>query len=140
MRPSNDPQFRSSGDLLIVVQPEGAGIEADEATDLDWSMHVIKELDKHYPGHPWIVSFQGGALIVRHVDIAHAVTMKTGKSGFGSVLPPHRGGSLKEILPSAVRFAGELLEAFQMPRGRYNPHEYPAICPDWPRGKRANFT
>jgi hypothetical protein len=137
---ANDPKFhRTSGDTLLVVQGQGGGIQPDEKDDEVAGLEVAQALDKHYPGHPWIVGFQGGALIIRHIDIANAVTMKTGKSGFGAVLPPHRQQSRKKTIESAVRFAGEMLEAFSMPRGKYDLAN-PAKCPDWKRGKTAGFT
>jgi hypothetical protein len=138
MTPANDPKFRKAGEVLLVIQPEGRGIEREEATDEEYAMEVAMELEKHYPGHAWIVSFQGGALILRNVEIAHAVMVKTGKSGFGSVMPPHRMGSKQETKRNAVRFAGELLEAFQIPRGRWDPQNVP-VCPDWKRGKTSGF-
>jgi hypothetical protein len=130
---------KTSGDLLIVVSGEGAGIQKDEGTDEDWAGAISQALDAHYPGHPWIVAFQGKALILRHVEIAHAVMMATGKSGFGSVLPPHRYGTRKEAIASAVKGAGEMLEAFGMPRGKWNEGTPPKV-PDWNRGKTAGFT
>lgn len=140
MKPANDPIFKhDSGGLLLVVQPEGAGVQKDERDEQEWALEIAQALDKHYPGHPWIVSFQGQALIVRHVEIAHAVMMKTGKSGFGAVLPPHRQGTRKEAIASAVRFGGELLEAFKMPRGKWDP-AHPPVVPDWKRGKTTGFT
>ena len=140
MKVANEPVFRhTSGDLLLVSQPEGAGVQEDERDEEVWGLEVMQALDRHYPGHPWMVSFQGGALIIRHLEIAHAVMMKTGKNGFGSVLPPHRQGSKKALVESAVRGAGEMLEAFRMPRGRWD-EAHPPICPDWNRGKTAGFT
>lgn len=140
MKVANDPRFGKAGeDTVLVITPEGGGIKPEEATDEAWTLEIARALDEHYPGHPWIVSFQGGALIVRHVQIAHAVMMRTGKQGFGSVLPPHKQGSRKEAIASAVRFAGELLEAFQIPRGRWR-EECAPVCPDWNRGKTAGFT
>lgn len=140
MKAANEPTFRKAGgDLLLVVQPEGAGIEDKERDEQEWGLEIAQALDKHYPGHPWVVSFQGGALIIRHIEIAHAVMMKTGKNGFGSVLPNHKQGTRKECVANAVRFGGELLEAFRMPRGKWDP-AHPPVCPDWKRGKTQGFT
>jgi hypothetical protein len=140
VRGANDPSFYHANDgLLLVVQGEGAGIEERERTDNEWALEIAQALDKAYPGHPWLVSFQGGALIVRHIEIAHAVMMKTGRSGFGSVLPPHRMESRKAVVESAVKNAGEMLECFRMPRGAWSI-DYPPVVPDWRRGKSAGFT
>ena len=140
MKVANEPTFhRTSGDTLLVVQPEGAGVEPEERDEEAWGLEIAQALDKHYPGHPWMVSFQGGALIIRHIEIAHAVMMKTGKSGFGSVLPPHRQGRRRDVVASAVKNAGEMLECFRMPRGKWDP-AYPPQVPEWQRGKTAGFT
>ena len=125
--------------VTLLVTPEGAGILPEEATDELWSLDIARALERHYPGHPWVVGFQGGALIVRHMQIADAVMLKTGRQGFGSVLPPHRQGTRKEALEAAVRHGGELLETFGMPRGSWR-EECPPRCPNWQRGKSSGFT
>lgn len=136
----NDPTFhKDSGGLLLVSQPQGGGIKDEERDEEVLGLEVAQALNKHYPGHPWIVAFQGGALIVRHIDIGNAVALKTGKSGFGAVLPPHRQESRKSVMESAVRFGGEMLETFGMPRGKWDLAT-PPVCPDWKRGKTAGFT
>lgn len=140
MKVANDPKFHVTNDgTLLVLQPEGAGIQKEEETDSEWALEIAQALDRHYPGHPWCVSFQGGAIIIRHVEIAHQVMLKTGRSGFGSVLPPHKYGSRKEAIESAVRHGGEMLECFKMPRGKWDPAN-PPVVPDWKRGKTAGFT
>ena len=136
---SSDPTIRKdSSGLLLVSEGQGAGIQQDESYDETLALEVAQALDRHYPGHPWIVTFQARGLFLRHIDIANAVTFKTGKNGFGSLLPQHRMESRKQVIASAVRFAGELLEAFGMPRGRWDPAQ-PARCPDWKRGQTGGF-
>lgn len=133
---SNDAKYVNAGDALLIVQPDGAGILPEERDEEKWATEIAHELDKHYPGHPWVVSFSGGALIVRHIEISHAVMMTIGKQGFGSVLPPHRQGRLKDVLHSAVMNAGEMLECFSMPRGKWSI-EYPPLVPaNWKRGQK----
>ena len=38
----------------------------EEATDRDIAMQVRVALERHYPDHPWSVTFSGHALVVRH--------------------------------------------------------------------------
>ena len=40
MTPANDPKFRKAGEVLLVIQPEGRGIEREEATDEEYAMEV----------------------------------------------------------------------------------------------------
>ena len=129
----------NTGETLLLVTPEGGGIGPEEETDELWALDVARELDRHYPGHPWRVSFSGGALVVRHDQIGWAVACKTGRQGFGTLLPRHRQGTRLEVLEAARKHAGELLEAFGMPRGAWR-EDCPPICPDWKRGKTQGFT
>jgi hypothetical protein len=93
--------------------------DPDEAQDLAKALEIGKILERHYPNHPWVISFQSHALIIRHLPIANAVTMAAGKEGFGSVLPPNMV-TAKNLNDEVVRFAGALLEAFQLPRGPWD--------------------
>lgn len=140
MKPANEATYhRTAGDALLITQPEGAGIEESERDEERWGLEIAQALDKHYPGHPWMVSFQGSALIIRHLEIAHRVMLATGRNGFGTVLPPHRQGTLKEVIASAIHGAGEMLECFKMPRGRWD-EAHPPQVPDWPHGKSQGFS
>lgn len=93
--------------------------DPDEAADLVKALEIGKILERHYPNHPWVISFQSHALIIRHLPIANAVTMATGKEGFGSVLPPNMV-TAKNLNDEVVRFAGAMLEAFSLPRGAWD--------------------
>jgi hypothetical protein len=93
--------------------------DPDEAADLAQALEIGKILERHYPNHPWMISFQSHALIIRHLPIANAVTMVTGKEGFGSVLPPGLV-TPKKLTAEVVRHAGALLEAFGLPRGPWD--------------------
>lgn len=93
--------------------------DPDEAADLAKALEIGKILERHYPNHPWVISFQSHALIIRHLPIANAVTMATGKEGFGSVLPPNIV-TAKNLNDEVVRFAGAMLEAFSLPRGAWD--------------------
>jgi hypothetical protein len=94
--------------------------DADEASDLKAALEIGRVLERHYPNHPWMISFSSHALVIRHLPIANAVAMATGKEGFGSVLPPHKASSYKSLAQEAVRHAGALLEQFSLPRGAWD--------------------
>ena len=93
----------------------------EEATDRDIAMQVRVALERHYPDHPWSVTFSGHALVIRHGLIAGAIKDCTGFPNFGSLLPKDKLGNPKSIVKSAVKFGGGLLEAFGMKRGRLEP-------------------
>lgn len=111
--------------------------DADEASLLSIAKHVGDALNKHYPNHPWVVGFQGGAIVVRHLVIAAEVERVIGKGGFSSLLPKDKLGTPKEITRSAVEFGGQLLETFGLKRGAW--HGEPPIVPGWNRGKHKDF-
>jgi hypothetical protein len=103
--------------------------DPDESRDLELALACTQALEKAYPNHFWIVSFAGHNLIVRHVAIANAITLTTGKEGFGSLLPRNKIGTVHEACASAVKFGGALLEAFKLPRVA-DGETYPTIPAD----------
>lgn len=113
---------------LLVLEPG----DADEQSDMQIAMQVGDALNKHYPDHPWVISVQGRAIIIRHLAIAAEVAAKIHREGFGAVLPKDGLGTPKEITASAVSFGGQLLEAFQLPRGKWDGRD--PVCPAWDRG------
>ena len=112
--------------------------DLSEASDMAIAKQVGEALMKAYPNHPWIVGVQGGGLIVRHMAIANAVTFALGKEGFSSLLPRNKLGTPTEITKTAVRFGGELLEAFGMKRGAWDGSE-PIVPIGWNRRKTSGF-
>lgn len=92
----------------------------DEGSDRDLALRVGDALSRLYPDHPWIVSFQGRALVVRHMAIASAVREKLGRDGFGAVLKPNDMRTHSQTVQTAMRFGGLLLEAFGLPRGKWD--------------------
>jgi len=102
---------------------EGGEFDASEITDISLAEQVGAALNDHYPNHPWVISVQGGSLVLRHLSIAGAVAMATGDAGFSSLLPRNKLGTPKEVAQTAVRFGGELLEAFSLKRGAWHGEE-----------------
>jgi len=101
----------------------------DEWTELQLSVQVGEALNRHYPNHPWVIGFQGRAIIIRHLAIADSVARKIGRQGFGALLPREKMGTPKEVARQAVMFGGQLLEAFGLPRGAWDGRD--PVCPDW---------
>lgn len=104
-------------DRVVRVLENG---NADEASDKQLAMEIGEILQKEYPNHPWVVGFQGRGLVIRHLSIASEVERLIGRGGFASLLPPDKLGTPKEIRQSVIKFAGELLEAFDLPRGPWD--------------------
>lgn len=111
--------------------------DPEEQLDMDLAKRIGETLEQHYPNHPWIVCVQGRALIIRHLAIAFAVESRIGRSGFGSVLPRKAGDTHKSLTQCAIKFGGELLEAFSLPRGAWDGRD--PVVPDWNRRKERDF-
>jgi len=89
----------------------------EEIHELHTAMAVGEALEKAYPNHPWLVCFQGGALMIRHLPIADEWKNATGKDGMCFLLPKDKLGTPKEIVKSAIKAGGQMLEAFGLKRG-----------------------
>ncbi len=112
--------------------------DANEFSDMQLAEYIGDELQKAYPNHPWIIGFQGGALVIRHLAIASEVSRVIGKEGFASLLPRNKLGTPKEIRKSAIEFGGQLLEAFSLPRGPWDGRL--PIVPNWKPKQAQNFS
>ena len=113
--------------------------DPEEATQLALAQKVGDSLNQAYPNHPWVIGFQGGGIVVRHLSIAGAVANALGKEGFASLLPKNKLGTPDEIRESCIRFGGELLEAFELPRGAWDGRE-PQVPKAWRYKQTSNFT
>jgi len=118
-----------------MMNPEGemrlieAG-NADEALDLQKAKEVATTLEKHYPDHPWLISFQGRALIIRHLAISDTVREEMGREGFGFVLKHIDSSSATELAKNAVMAGGQMLEAFGLPRAAWKGQD-PILPAGW---------
>ena len=101
--------------------------DEDEHTDMQRAIEIGRILERTYPNHPFIVSFQGRALVLRHVAIAAEVARVLGREGFGTLLPENKMRTPTELTHTVKIFAGELLEAFGLPRGAWDGR--PPIVP-----------
>lgn len=111
--------------------------DPDEALDLEKARQVGEVLCKHYPNHPWIVSFQGRALIVRHAAISNAVVMQLGRDGFGFVLKHNNLPTSSSLAHNAMIAGGQMLEAFGLKRGPWDGSA-PVVPKEWKR-RQENF-
>lgn len=109
-------------DLRVLEQGD-----EDEASDRDLAIQIGQVLEREYPNHPFIIGFQGRGLVIRHLAIASEMARIIGREGFATLLPREKLGTPKEVTHAAVMFAGELLEAFQLPRGAWDGR--PPIVP-----------
>jgi hypothetical protein len=111
---------------------------ADEALDLQKAKEVAQTLEKHYPNHPWLISFQGRALVVRHLAISDLVRNDLGRDGFGFVLKHLSTYSASDLARNAVNAGGQMLEAFGLKRGAWKGEE-PVIPAGWKAKRPETF-
>ena len=102
-------------DLKVIEQGD-----PEELTLLNIAKEVGDALMKHYPNHPWLVCFQGGALLVRHQAITDEWKAVTGKEGMCFLLPAEKLRGAKQVAHSAVVAGGQMLEAFGLKRGAWS--------------------
>lgn len=122
-------------DAQIITMEAG---DADEISDLVLAKQIGEALNNVYPNHPWVVGFQGRGLVIRHLSIAGEVSRVLGKDGFSSLLPRDKLGTHKQVVKAATMFGGELLEAFGLPRGRWDGRT-PVVPRAWTHGKQDKF-
>lgn len=105
---------------------------------MELATRIGEALNRVYPDHPWMISFQGEGLVIRHLAIANAVAMELGREGFSSLLPRDKLGTYGEMMHTVMRFGGELLEAFGLPRGRWDGRA-PVVPKNWKHKQDRNF-
>jgi hypothetical protein len=113
--------------------------DVDEASDCELAQHIGRALQDAYPDHPWVVGFQGRALVIRHLGIASEVHRVIGRDGFAARLDRAKLGTPKQVSHSATMMGGQLLEAFGLPRGRWDGRT-PQVPVAWGYKKEKDFT
>ena len=113
---------------ILVTEP---GYDS-EASDQAKAITVGEALNRCYPNHFWVVSFQGHALIVRHMLISGFVKEFLDQDGFGFLLPNAATDTPQQLAHAAMHAGGQMLEAFGMPRGAWHGEE-PVIPAGWVR-------
>jgi hypothetical protein len=109
-----------------------------ESIDLQKAHEVAQTLERTYPAHPWLVSFQGRVLVVRHLVISDFVRNRLGRDGFGFVLKHLDSHSAHDLAHNAVMAGGQMLEAFGLPRGKWDGRE-PTVPSGWKRKEPKSF-
>ena len=112
--------------------------DPEERSHMELALEVGRALNEHYPNHPWIVGFQSGGIVIRHLVIAGAVAETIGREGFASLLPKDKLGTPKEVHRSAVEFGGQMLELFGMPRGAWHGKQ-PIVPVEWRYRQERNW-
>jgi|SRR5208337_2385192 len=113
--------------------------EPEESSYKALGCQIAHELVKAYPEHPWIVSFQGGVMIVRHEHINAFAAGTLKREGFGYLLAKDKLGNHKEVVHSAVMAGGAMLELFGYPRGKWDGERLPEVPKGWRPKQEANF-
>lgn len=119
---------------IRLIQPG----DKDEALDLQKAKQVAETLEQHYPNHPWLISFQGRAIIIRHLAISDTCREELGRDGFGFVLKHLDSYSASQLAHNAVMGGGQMLEAFGLPRGAWDGRD-PTVPSGWVRKKPETF-
>src|SRR5690242_7008941 len=104
-------------------------------------MEVWRQLNEHYPNHPWHVQFQGGALIVKHALIDAYVTTYLKRQGFGFLMPKDKvmSNRRRDLVQGAILAGGAMLGLFGMRRARWDGEEQPVIPKDWKPRQQHHF-
>lgn len=105
------PAIRTQYDDTIVIVNENEG--AQEAQDISTAKVIAEALHAHYPGHMWAVNVRGD----QGVATIHNL-MLSGTHGYR--MHTDRNYSVSDLVATAKRGAGEILERFGVARGRIN--------------------
>jgi hypothetical protein len=122
--------------MSIEVIEEG---NLEESSYVALGCEIAHQLAKHYPEHPWQVSFQGGVMVVRHEHINAFVSSVIKREGFGFLLPKDKLTHHKEVVHSAVMAGGAMLELFGYPRAKWDGERLPEVPKGWRPKQEANF-
>ncbi|MDB5975161.1 MAG: hypothetical protein JWR07_1921 [Nevskia sp.] len=93
-----------------VIERADSGME-NEVLAMEKAKEVGDTLSRHYPGHLWAVSWQGGVLVVKNLAIS---------TFYGFVLKYADSHSAKHLAKQAVLAGGELLERAGMKVGSWD--------------------
>ena len=105
-----NPGIRMSGDdsNLLIANEQGA---KQDALDINLAKFIAEALNEHYPGHLWAVNAMGDQGIATIHNL-----MLSGKWGCNIHLDKRY--SISELKATAIRYAGELLERYNVSRGK----------------------
>lgn len=124
---------RDSGQAITTLKGN-----PDEQSDMQIARQVTHALNRHYPGHPWVISVQGGGLVLRHQMISLVAGAHLRREGFSYLMPRSKMGTAKQIEHSAVMAGGAMLELFRLPRSG-DKGLLPQIPEDWKAKQTKGF-
>lgn len=96
-------------DDLVTENPQG------RITDVIMAKNMAELLHRHYPGHLWAVSCDGKFADVRNLALS-------GNWGWRIAVAKLSSGS--EFDKKVVKAGGELLERYNLARGKFNVDRY----------------
>lgn len=102
-------------EIQMTDQPLGA------ASDMLLAKNMAELLHKHYPGHLWAVTCENGLATVRNMYLS-------GQWGF--VIKISEQYSISAFDRMVVKAGGELLERYNLSRGKFKDSEYHDIKTD----------
>ena len=85
-----------------------------EAQDMLLSKQIGEALEKHYPGYLWMVDISGGMVNIHNLALH-------GQWGFRiKLVDAYHDPGMKKTIAAG----GELLERYNMPRGKFNEDKW----------------
>jgi hypothetical protein len=91
---------------------------SQELADMMLAKHSADALDRAYPGHLWAVDVNGGVLNIRNLLLSPVM-------GWRLRVPAIYSAS--DLQTRVVRAGGDILERFQMARGRLSEDQYAGL-------------
>jgi len=93
----------------------------DEVWDAEMARRAADILGREYPGHPWVVGYQGQALHVRHseIDAYIAPLMRQYAKGLCYTVKHQDTDDPKVFRQMVLEAGGKMLEAFNIPRTKW---------------------
>lgn len=83
----------------------------DDVEQASTAIAIGGTLTQHYPGHFWMVGWQGGSIKV----ICQSIS-----PDYGFYIHPDKSYSASDLKRKAVMYGGELLERAKMKRGKWD--------------------
>ena len=98
--------------------------EQQDTYDLAMSKEIAEALNQQYPGHLWAVRVQGeyGVASIHNL-------MLSGEWGYRLLLD--KNYSVSDLRASAIKAGGEILERFNVKRGRLNDDHMATMATDF---------
>lgn len=105
---------------LLFEEKGVEGNAAQDAKDIALCKSVWEVLDKHYPGHPWMVGADHFAGVVT-IQLAYEDRVEFNYSRYGFLLHI-RNLDAPESMKKVMRAGGEMLERWKLARSGANQH------------------